>query len=90
MEAIRLVKGGQAVPDTAKVLGIPKAGLDNWGKLSDKCQLKGAGDKPVSAAQMELARLRSQLARVKNGVVPALTSARPDLPFRPRQSILRA
>ena len=49
---------------TAKVLGIPKASLDNWVKLSAKGQLKGVGDKPVSAEQMELARLRAQLARV--------------------------
>jgi transposase-like protein len=49
---------------TAKVLGVPKASLDNWVKLSAKGQLKGAGDKPVSAEQMELARLRAQLARV--------------------------
>ena len=65
MEAVRLVKGGQAVSITAKILGIPKAGLDNWVKLSAKGQLKGAGDKPVSAEQMELARLRAELARVK-------------------------
>lgn len=64
MEAVRLVKGGQAVAVTAKILGIPKASLDNWVKLSAKGELKGAGDKPVSAEQMELARLRAQLARV--------------------------
>ncbi len=33
MEAVRLVKGGQAVSVTAKILGIPKASLDNWVKL---------------------------------------------------------
>ncbi len=49
---------------TAKVMGIPKASLNNWVKLSTKGQLKGAGDKPVSAQQMELARLRAQLTRV--------------------------
>jgi transposase-like protein len=38
--------------------------LDNWVRLSEKGQLQGAGDKPVSAEQMELARLRAQLARV--------------------------
>lgn len=64
MVAVRLVKGGQAVSVTAKVLGIPKASLDNWVKLSAKGQLKGAGDKPVSAEQMKLALLRAQLARV--------------------------
>jgi transposase len=65
MEAVRLVKGGQAVSVTAKILGIPKASLDNWVRLSAKGQLKGAGDKPVSPEQMELARLRAELARVK-------------------------
>ena len=65
MEAARLVKGGQAVSVTAKILGIPKASLDNWVRLSSKGQLQGAGDKPVSPEQMELARLRAELARVK-------------------------
>ena len=65
MEAVRLVKGGQAVSVTAKILGFPKASLDNWVRLSTKGQLKGAGDKPVSPEQMELSRLRAELARVK-------------------------
>lgn len=33
-------------------------------RLSDEGQLAGAGDKPVSQKQMELARHRAQLARV--------------------------
>jgi transposase len=61
---VRLVKGGQAVPVTAKVLGVPVQTLGNWVRLSEKGQLKGAGDKPVSPEQMELARLRAELARV--------------------------
>ena len=61
MEAVRLVKGGQAVSVTVKVLGIPKANLDNWVKLSAKGQLKGAGDKPVSVEQMELAGFKRRL-----------------------------
>ena len=65
MEAVRLVNGEQAVSVTAKVLGIPKTSLDNWVKLSAKGQLKGAGDTPVSAEQMELARLSSQMAPAK-------------------------
>ena len=65
MEAVRLAKGGQAVSVTAKILGIPKASLDNGVRLSTKGQLKGAGDKPVSPEKMELARLRAELARVK-------------------------
>ena len=65
LEAVRLVKGGQAASVTAKILGIPKASLENWVRLSAKGELKEAGDKPVNPEQMELARLRAELARVK-------------------------
>jgi transposase len=65
MEAVRLVRGGQASAVTAKVLGMPKQTLENWVRLSEKGQLKGAGDKPVSAEQMELARLRAENARLR-------------------------
>ena len=65
MEAVRLVKGGQAAPVTAKILGVPSQTLGNWVRLSNKGQLKGTGDKPVSAEQMELARLRAENARLR-------------------------
>ena len=65
LEAVRLVEGGQAVPVTAKILGVPVQTLGNWVRLSSTGQLKGAGDKPVSPEQMELARLRAELSRVK-------------------------
>jgi transposase-like protein len=66
LEAVRLVKAGQEASVTARVLGIPKATLGNWVRLADKGELQGgAGDRPVSAEQMELARLRAELARVK-------------------------
>ena len=64
LEAVRLVKGGQAASVTAKILGIPKASLENWVRLSAKGELRGAGDKSVNSEQMELARLRAELARV--------------------------
>ena len=60
MEAVRLVKGGQAVSVNAQILGIPKASLDNWVKLIAKGQLKCAGDKPVSSEQLELARVKME------------------------------
>lgn len=63
-EAIRLVKGGQSAAVTAKVLGIPKADVSNWVRLSEAGKLTGACDKPVTAEQMELARLRAELARM--------------------------
>jgi len=64
-EAVRLVKGGQTAAVTAKILGVPEQTLGNWVRLSSKGQLTGAGDKPVSAEQMELARLRAENARLK-------------------------
>ena len=64
MEAVRLVKGGQSTSVTAKILGIPKASLSNWVRLSERGELSGAGDKPVTPEQMELARLRAELARM--------------------------
>jgi transposase-like protein len=65
LEAVRLVKGGQTAAETAKILGVPEQTLGNWVRLSSKGQLTGAGDKPVSVEQMELARLRAENARLK-------------------------
>jgi transposase len=64
LEAVRLIKGGQSAAVTAKVLGIPKGSVSNWVRLSEAGKLTGAGDKPVSPEQMELARLRAELARM--------------------------
>ena len=50
---------------TAKILGTPKQTLENWVRLAHKGQLKGAGDKPVSPEQMELARIRAETARMR-------------------------
>jgi len=65
LEAVRLVKAGQEVSVTARVLGVPKQTLSNWVRLAGKGALQGAAERPVSAEQMELARLRAELARVK-------------------------
>lgn len=65
LEAVRLVKSGQSVTVTAKVLGMSEKTLYNWVRLAERGDLVGAGAKPVSAEQMELARLRAELARVK-------------------------
>ena len=68
LEAVRQVKAGQSVATVSKVLGIPKASLSNWMRLSAKgVVLSGAGDKPVAitAEQMELARLRAEVARLR-------------------------
>ena len=64
-EALRLIQGGQSCAATAKVLGMPSQTLENWVRQAAKGQLTGAGAKPVSAEQMELTRLRVELAKVK-------------------------
>jgi len=65
LEAVRLVQGGQSCAAIAKVLGMPCQTLENWVRQAEKGQLTGAGTKPVSAEQMELTRLKAELARVK-------------------------
>ena len=65
LEAVRLVKGGQGLSVTAKILGLSDQTLHNWVKADREGRLIGAGAKPVSAEQMEIARLRAELARVK-------------------------
>jgi transposase len=64
-EAVRLVEGGQSQASVAKTLGLVEQTLFNWVKVSRQGQLKGADSKPVSAEQMEITRLRAELARVK-------------------------
>ena len=56
LEAVRLVKAGQEASVRARVLGMPKQTLSNWVRLAEKGELQGAGVRPVSAEQMELAR----------------------------------
>ncbi len=68
LEAVRQVRGGQSIAATAKVLGIPKASLSNWVRQSAKGgDVGGAADKAagVTPEQMELARLRAEVARLR-------------------------
>jgi transposase len=67
LEAVRQVKAGQSIAATAKVLGIPKASLSNWVRQSAKGDVGGAGDRAatVTPEQMELARLRAEVARLR-------------------------
>lgn len=64
-EAVRLVEAEQAKASVAKTLGLVEQTLFNWVKASQEGKLTGADTKPVSAEQMEIARLRAELARVK-------------------------
>ncbi len=65
-EAVRLVEGGgQSIAAAARTLGVVDQTLLNWVKASRQGKLKGIDSKPVSAEQMEISRLRAELARVK-------------------------
>lgn len=50
---------------TPKILGLAEQTLFNWVKSNRQGRLKGADSKPVSAEQMEIARLRAELAQMK-------------------------
>ena len=65
LEAVRMVKSGQSLAVVSKVLDISGQTLHNWVKAGRKGQLAGPGSKQVSSEQMEIARLRAELARVK-------------------------
>jgi len=67
MEAVRQVKAGQSLTVTAKVLGIPKASLGTWVRESAKGLLSTVIDNRsvVTPEQMELARLRAEVARLR-------------------------
>lgn len=64
-EAVRLVEAGQSKASVAKTLGVSEQTLFNWVKASEQGKLTGAETRAVSAEQMEIARLRAELAQVK-------------------------
>jgi transposase len=64
-EAVRLVTGGQSIASVARTLGVVDQTLFNWVKADRQGRLQGADSKAVSAEQMEISRLRAELARVK-------------------------
>ena len=64
-EAVRLVESGQTIAAAARSLGLIEQTLYNWVKAHRQGELKGAGGKAVTAEQMEISRLRAELARVK-------------------------
>lgn len=65
LEAVRLVQSGQSIAAVSRVLGIADQTLHNWTKAQAQGRLSGPDSKPVSAEQMEISRLRAELARVK-------------------------
>jgi transposase len=64
-EAVRLVVGGQSIAAAARTLGVVDQTPFNWVTAHRAGKLTGANSKVVSAEQMEISRLRTELARVK-------------------------
>jgi len=65
LEAVRMVKGGQSQAAVCKILGLADQTLNNWIKADREGRLVGADSRPVSPEQMEIARLRAELAKAK-------------------------
>ncbi len=64
-EAVRLVESGQGIAAAARSLGVVGQTLSNWVKAKREGKLKQVGGKSgVTAEQMEISRLRAELARV--------------------------
>jgi len=65
-EAVRLVESGQGIAAAARSLGVVEQTLSNWVKASREGKLKEVpGRSAITAEQMEISRLRAELARVK-------------------------
>jgi transposase-like protein len=64
-EAVRLVTGGERVATVARNLGLSEQTLHNWVKAAGRGGLKSSATPAVSAEQMEISRLRTELSRVK-------------------------
>ena len=64
-EAVRLVRGCQSLTSVSRGLGVSAQSIDNWVKVDAVGGLKEAKGKPVNANQMEIARLKAKLARMR-------------------------
>jgi len=66
LEALRRVRGGEAVLGVARELGVPEQTIRNWIKAQTEGKLgTAANGKPITPEQMEILRLRAENARLK-------------------------
>jgi transposase len=64
-EAVRLVESGRSIAEAARSLGVVEQTLASWVKAKRAGKLKEVSDKTrVTAEQVEIRRLREELARV--------------------------
>ena len=66
LEALRRVRGGEAVRRVAREIGVPEQSIRNWVKAQAEGRLGNAENgKPITPEQMEISRLRAEVARLK-------------------------
>ena len=66
LEALRRVRGGEAVRKVAREIGVPEQSIRNWVKAQAEGRLGTAENgKPITPEQMENSRLRAENARLK-------------------------
>jgi transposase len=64
-EAVRVAESSPTLAEAARSLGVVEQTLSNWVKAHGSGTLKEvSGKSPVTAEQMEISRLRTELARV--------------------------
>jgi transposase len=65
--AVKRVQGSEGIAKVARELGLVEQTLRNWVKAAKAGRLNLSGAKlvPVTPEQMELSRVRAELARVK-------------------------
>ena len=67
-ESVKMVmEGSLSIPEVGRRLSVPKSTLSHWVKMSKEGKLSDAGrkQKAVTAEQMELARLKREVAELK-------------------------
>lgn len=64
-QAVAQVNGGRGIAAIARELGMSEQTLRNWVKAAKEGKLTGCGGKAVTPEQMELSRLRAEVARLK-------------------------
>ena len=63
--AVKRVQGGEGIAKVARELGLVEQTLRNWVKAAKHGKLNPPGTKAVTPEQMELSRVRAELARLK-------------------------
>jgi transposase-like protein len=64
-EAVRLVRSGQSLTSVGRGLGVSAQSIDNWVRAEAAGRLSEAKGKPFNADQMEIARLKAELAKTR-------------------------